>query len=448
MLTPEAALDRATQLVEQAMKAGADAADAVYACDASTEVQVRLGTLEDVVRSEGEDIGLRVFIGQRSSTISSSSMNPDILAKLVDRALDMAREAPEDKYAGLAPAEMLTKGPFPDIESDDGCDPDPQSLRASALACEDAARAVKGVTNSEGAGASAGRSIFALATSHGFAGASHSSGYGMSASVLAGEGDHKERDYDWRSARHLADIGSVEAIGQRAGERAVARLNPGTLKSGQMPVVFDPRVGGSLVGHLIMAISGSSIARKTSFLLDANGEQLFDASLSIIDDPLRPRGLGSRIFDGEGLLTAQRRIIDKGVLTGWLMESASARQLGLQPTGHASRGVSGAPGTSPSNLHIEGGKATPSELIADIKHGVYIHELSGQGVNPVTGDYSRGAAGFLIENGEIAGPVAEFTIAGNLKDMFRALSAANDLEFIRSTNVPTLRIDGMMIAGA
>ncbi len=448
MLTPEAALDRATRLVEQAKKAGADAADAVYACDASTEVQVRLGALEDVVRSEGEDIGLRVFIGQRSATISSSSMNPDILAKLVDRALDMAREAPEDQFAGLAPAELLVKGPFADLQSDDGLDPNPQSLREAALACEDAARAVKGVTNSEGAGASAGKSIFALATSDGFAGVSHASGYGISASVIAGEDDAKERDYDWHSARFLSDLNQPADIGRRAGERTVRRLNPGTLKSGTMPVVFDPRVGGSMIGHLIGSISGSSIARKTSFLLDKLGAQLFNAGLSIIDDPLRVRGLSSRNFDGEGLPATRRVIIDKGVLTGWLMESASARQLGLAPTGHASRGVSGAPGTSPSNLHLEGGTVSVAELIGDIKQGVYIHELSGQGVNPVTGDYSRGAAGFRIENGEITGPVAEFTIAGNLIDMFAALSAADDLQFIRSTNVPTLRIDGMMIAGA
>ncbi len=448
MLTPEAALDRATRLVEQAKKAGADAADAVYACDASTEVQVRLGALEDVVRSEGEDIGLRVFIGQRSATISSSSMNPDILARLVDRALDMAREAPEDQYAGLAPAELLAKAPFADLQSDDGLDPDPQSLREAALACEDAARAVKGVTNSEGAGASAGKSIFALATSDGFAGVSHASGYGISASVIAGEGDDKERDYDWHSARYLSDLNQPADIGRRAGERAVRRVNPETLKSGTMPVVFDPRVGGSMVSHLIGSISGSAIARKTSFLLDKLGAQLFNAGLSIIDDPLRVRGLSSRNFDGEGLPAARRIIIDKGALTGWLMESASARQLGLAPTGHASRGVSGAPGTSPSNLHLEGGTLSVAELIGDIKYGVYIHELSGQGVNPVTGDYSRGAAGFRIENGEIAGPVAEFTIAGNLIEMFAALTAANDLEFIRSTNVPTLRIDGMMIAGA
>jgi PmbA protein len=270
----------------------------------------------------------------------------------------------------------------------------------------------------------------------------------MSASVLSGDGDAKERDYDWRSARHLADLDSPSNIGTRAGERAVKRLNPGTVKSGQMPVVFDPRVGGSFVGHLLGGISGSAIARKTSFLLASLGAQLFDSSISIIDDPHRMRGLGSRAFDGEGLPTARRYIIEKGILTGWLMESASARQLGLEPTGHASRGVSGAPGVSPSNVHLEGGSVSVSALIADIKHGVYIHELAGQGVNPVTGDYSRGAAGFLIIDGEIAGPVSEFTIAGNLKDMFAGMTAGNDLEFTRSMNVPTLRIDGMMIAGA
>jgi PmbA protein len=448
MLSKSDALDRAQSLVEKAIKAGADAADAVYVCDASTEVQVRLGLLEDVARSEGEEIGLRVFLGQRSATISSSNMNPDILAGLVTRALDMAREAPEDQYAGLAPADRLMSGEIPDVDSDDEGDPDPAALKQRALACEDAARAVKGVTNSEGGGASAGRSVFALATSHGFAGGNSSSGYGVSASVLAGDGDGKERDYDYRSARHEIDLGDVEAIGRSAGEKAVRRLHPEIIKSGVMPVVFDPRIGGSFVSHLLGGISGSAIARRTSFLLESLGEALFDQSISIIDDPLRARGLSSRAFDGEGLPTAKRAIIDKGVLTGWLMESASARQLGLQPTGHASRGTSGAPGVSASNVHLEGGTLSVKELIADIKDGVYIHELSGQGVNPVTGDYSRGAAGFRIVDGEIAGPVAEFTVAGNLKDMFRNLSAANDLQFIRSTNVPTLRIDGMMIAGA
>ena len=448
MLNPQEALDRAHNLVAQAIKAGADAADAVYVCDASTEVQVRLGQLEDVARSEGEDIGLRVFVGQRSATISSSNMNPDILAGLVTRAIDMAKEAPEDQYAGLAPQDRLLTGAVPDFDGDDGLDPDPALLRAAALECENAARAVAGVTNSEGAGASAGRSIFALATSHGFAGVKSGSGYGMSASVLSGDGDAKERDYDWRTTRHLADLDSPFNIGTRAGERAVKRLNPGTVKSGQMPVVFDPRVGGSFVGHLLGGIGGSSIARKTSFLLESLGAQLFDSSISIVDDPHRMRGLGSRAFDGEGLPTARRSIIENGVLTGWLMESASARQLGLEPTGHASRGIGGAPGVSTSNVHLEGGSISVTELIADIRHGIYVHELAGQGVNPVTGDYSRGAAGFLIINGEIAGAVSEFTIAGNLKDMFAAMTVANDLEFTRGTNVPTLRIDGLMIAGA
>ena len=448
MLTKTAALERAVSLTENAIKAGADAADAVYACDASTDVSVRLGALEDVSRSEGEEIGLRVFIGQKSATISSSSMNPEILSSLVTRALDMAREAPDDQYAGLAPEELLMTGDLPQIDSDDGGDPDPASLKERALACEDAARAIPGVTNSEGGGASAGRSVFAIATSHGFAAANSSSGYGVHASVLAGEGDAKERDYDYRSARHEDDLESAEVIGKSAGERAVKRLNPGAVESGQMPVLFDPRVGGSLIGHLLGAICGSAIARKTSFLLESLEEQLFDSAYTIIDDPLRKRGLNSRAFDAEGLPTSHRAVIDKGVLSGWLMESASARQLGLAPTGHASRGVSGAPGVSASNVHLEGGTVSPEKLMADVTNGVYITELSGQGVNPVTGDYSRGAAGFLIRDGEITGPVSEFTIAGNLKDMFRQMNAANDLEFIYSLNVPTLRVDGMMIAGA
>ncbi len=448
MLSPEAALERAQALVENAKKAGADAADAVYVCDASNEVQVRLGQLEDVARAEGEEIGLRVFVGQRSATISSSSMNPEVLAGLVSRAMDMAKVAPEDQFAGLAPQDRLFMGVLPDLESDDGGDPDPPTLREMALACEDAARSVKGVTNSEGASASAGRSIFALATSHGFAGVNSSSGYGISASVLAGEGDHKERDYDWRSARHFADLIKPESVGKSAGEKAVKRLNPGSVKSGALPVVLDPRIGSSIVGHLLGGIGGSLIARKTSYLLESLGTQLFAKGISIIDDPLRKRGLGSRAFDGEGLPTARKAIIENGVLTGWLMETASARQLGLEPTGHASRGVSGAPGVSASNVHLEGGSGTPAQLIGDIEYGVYIHELSGQGVNPVTGDYSRGAAGFLIEKGEITTAISEFTIAGNLKDMFARLSAANDLEFIRGVNVPTLRIDGMMVASA
>ncbi|MFT6008353.1 MAG: PmbA protein [Parasphingorhabdus sp.] len=447
MLKPSEAQDRADALISQAKKAGADAADAIYVCDAATQVQMRLGNLEDVERSEGEEIGLRVFVGKRSATVSSSDMDPQILSALVGRALDMAREAPEDQYAGLAPEELLLKTEPHAIEGDDGQDPDPEFLRELALKAEDAARAVEGVTNSEGGGASAGRSIVALATSHGFSGAYSTSGYSLSASVIAGAGDGMERDYAYDSVRFLEDLDDPEKIGREAGERAVSRLGPVSFKSGAMPVVYDPRVGNSLLGHFISAIAGSSIARKTSFLLDALDTQVFDSALTVIDCPHRKRGLRSKAFDGEGLPTSKTKLIDNGRLTQWIMESASARQLGLQPTGHASRGVGGAPGVSVTNLHMGNGSISQAELIKDIKHGVFITELIGMGVNPVTGDYSRGAGGFLITDGEIGPPVSEITIAGNLKDMFKSLIAANDLEYRYSVNVPSLRTDSMTVAG-
>jgi PmbA protein len=359
----------------------------------------------------------------------------------------MARAAPEDPYAGLAPEDMLLREPPADLDLADRNEPSPAELRALAEATEDAARSVPGVTNSEGAGANAGAAVLALATSHGFAGAYSGTSRGLSASVIAGEGTGMQRDYAWRSARHGQDIPAPQEIGALAGKRAVARLAPGRLKSGPMPVVFDPRIGGSLVSHLIGAMSGPSIARRASFLLDRLDQQLFDSSVTIVDDPLRPRGLRSRPFDGEGLPVARRNLVEGGKLTGWLLDSASARQLGLSPTGHASRGASGAPGVSASNLHLGAGAHSPAELMADIADGVYVTELIGHGVNGVTGDYSRGASGFRIIGGEIAGPVAEFTIAGNLIDMFKALTPADDLEWHRMTNVPTIRIDGMTIAG-
>jgi PmbA protein len=290
--------------------------------------------------------------------------------------------------------------------------------------------------------------VTALATSTGFRGGKRSTSYGSSASVLAGEGGDMQRDYAWHSARHFADLEAPDTIGTRAGQRAVSRLNPIKLETAALPIVFDPRIGASLIGHLIGAITGSSITRGTSFLKDALGTLVFDSAITIIDDPLRRRGLRSRSFDGEGLPVAATRIIDNGVLGGWLLDAASARQLGLQPTGHAARGTSGPPGAGASNLHLEAGTVSPAALMADIKRGFYVTELIGMGVNGLTGDYSRGASGFLIENGEITVPVAEVTIAGNLVDMFKALIAADDLRFRHASNVPTLRIDGMTIAGA
>jgi PmbA protein len=448
MLSVDEARTRVSDLVASARKGGADAADALYVCNESTAVSVRLGALEDVERSEGETIGLRLFVGRRSASVSSSDLSASALSTLVERAVARAREAPEDAYAGLAPEERLLAAAAPDLDSDDGGQATPEGLRARALEAEEAARAVPGITNSEGASASAGRTIIALATSHGFAGGYATSGYGCSASVIAGEGGAMQRDYASRSARHLADLEAAEAIGRRAGERTIARLNPAKLASGAMPIVFDPRIGAGLIGHLAGAITGAAIARKTSFLLDALETQVFAPGITIVDDPLRVRGLGSKPFDGEGLPTARRELVKDGMLTGWLLDSAAARQLGLSPTGNAQRGIGGPPGAGTTNFYMEAGALPPAALMKDIKRGLYVTELIGQGVNGVTGDYSRGAAGFLIEDGEIGAPVAEITIAGNLKDMFRNLVPADDLRFERATDVPTIRIDGMTVAGA
>ena len=447
MLSPAEARERCEALIERARRAGADAGDAVYLGNASESVSVRLGELEEVERSESENIGLRVFVGGASASIGSTDLGDAALDELASRAVAMARLAPADKFAGLAPEDRLLKGPFPDLDLDDATERSPAELRRLAEEAEDAARAVAGVTNSEGGGASAGRGLFALATSHGFSGAYAASSHSISASVVAGEGSTMQRDYSWRSTRHAADLKSPGEIGQEAGMRAVRRLNPGRVKSGPMPVVFDPRVANTLVGHLIGAMSGASIARRASFLLDRDGQKLFDSAIPISDDPLTLRGMRSRPFDGEGLPTAPRKLVDAGHITGWLMDSAAARQLGATPTGHASRGSSGAPHVSASNVVLEPGNVTPAALMADIADGVYVTELIGQGVNGVTGDYSRGASGFRIVNGELAGPIAEFTVAGNLIDMFAALTAANDLEVYRGIDTPTLRVDGMSIAG-
>jgi PmbA protein len=447
MLSPSAAQDRAAALIDFARRAGADAADAVYSGEASETVQVRLGALEDVERSESEHLGLRVFVGKGSASIGSSDLSDLALKELASRAVAMARLAPEDVYAGLAPEDRLLRGALPELDLSDSAEPGPAQLRELALAAEDAARAVPGVTNSEGAGASAGARSLALVTSHGFAGAYGGTSRQVSATMIAGEGSGMQRDYAWRAAHHLADLPGTDAIGTQAGQRAVARLEPGRVKSGVMPVVFDPRVGGTLIGHLAGAISGNAIARRASFLLDKDLAQIFARGIEIVDDPLRHRGLSSRPFDGEGLPVAQRKLVEDGRLTGWLMDSAAARQLGAEPTGHAVRGAGGSPGVGTSNLHLAPGSVSVAELISDIAEGVLVTELIGQGVNAVTGDYSRGASGFRIVKGEIAGPIAEFTVAGNLLDMFAGLTPANDLEWHRSVNVPTIRIDGMTVAG-
>ncbi len=448
MLEPATASDTLLALIDQARRAGADAADAVYVGERSTSVGVPLGALEDVSRAEGQEIGLRFFVGQRSAAVASSDLSRDSLAALVERALAMARAAPEDRYAGLAPHDMLMSGPRGELDLDDGGDPDPAELRLRANAAEDAARGVAEITNSNGASASASASTFAVATSHGFVGATRATGYSCSASVVAGSGSGMQRDYGWHSARHLADLEDPQAIGRRAGERAAARLGPVRVKPGAMTILFDPRVATTLLGHFVAAISGGAITRKSSFLLDALGTQVFAKGVTIHDDPLRPRGLRSRGFDAEGLPVAASDLVADGVLTTWLADSAAARQLGIAPTGHAVRGVSGAPGAGPSNLVLQPGTRSREAMIAGLPNGILITELIGQGVNGLTGDYSRGAAGFLIVNGELGPAVSEITIASNLKTMFATLEPASDLEIRRGIDSPTLLIPEMMVASA
>jgi PmbA protein len=448
MLSPDNARHVAESLVERGIAAGATAADVLYAANRSSEVEVRLGELENVQRSEGESIGLRLFDGQRSATAASSDLSDEALGTLVERCLAMAREAPEDPFAGLAPPKLLHQGELPRLDSEDAREPEPTELRARALEAETAALAVQGVTNSSGAGASASATTLALATSGGFSGAYRVTGNSSSVTVVAGEGATMQRDHDWHSARHADDLELAAVVGRRAGERAVARLNPARPKPGKYPVLFDRRVSASLVSHFAGAISGSSIARKTSFLKDKLGEHIFAKGVTIVDDPLRLRGLRSRPFDAEGVRVSRQELVSNGTLNSWIAESASARQLGIPPTGHAARGVGGAPSASPSNFYLEAGKRSREELLGAFPEAVLIIELIGQGVNGVTGDYSRGAVGFMVRGGAIAEPVAEITIASNLIDMFATLEPASDLEFRRGVDAPTVLLPEMTVASA
>jgi PmbA protein len=434
-------------VLAKAKSAGADAADAVIGSSISLSVGERLGAKEKLERAESQDLGLRVFVGRRQAIVSTSDFTKASLDELATRAVAMAKAVPEDPHCGLAEPGQLAKD-WSKLDLCDTTEPSEALLTDLVRAAEDAARSVKGVTNSEGAEAGYGRSDVAIAASNGFQGAYASSHFGLSVSVLAGEGTGMERDYDYSSTVYLADLEDPVKLGRSAGERAVARLNPRKAKTAVVPIVLDPRISNSIVGHLVGAINGASIARGTSFLKDHLDKDVFSPGIDIVDDPHRPRGLRSRPFDGEGLATAKAKLIDNGRLTMWLLDCRSARQLGLVSNGHAARGTSSPPSPAPSNVHMAPGKISRAQLIAEIGQGLYVTEMIGSGVNGVTGDYSRGAAGFWIENGELAYPVSEVTIAGNLKDMFKAVTPADDLVFKYGTNAPTLRIDGMTLAGA
>ncbi len=433
-------------LLEKAKKAGADHADAVIMHGISLGVSYRLGKSEDLQRSEGRDLGLRVLLGRRQAMVSTTDFAEDALDALVERAVAMARAVPEDPYCGLIDPEDLARE-WPDLELADTREPQAEQLIDWAQRAEEAARAIPGVTNSEGGDAGWSRSSAVLATSGGFSGGYDTSRFSFSVSVIAGADTGMERDYDWSSACFEEDLDSPEEIGKRAGERAVRKLNPRKAGSGPVPVVYDPRVSGGLIRHLSGAVSGSSVARGTSFLKDRLNQSVFAPGVQVIDDPHRRRGLRSRPFDGEGAPTTSRHIVEDGVLITWLLDSRSARQLNLRSTGHAARGTGGPPAPAPSNLYLAPGKVSAEAMIADIDSGMYVTELIGMGVNGVTGDYSRGAAGYWIDKGEIAWPVSELTVAGNLSDMFAHLTPASDLTFRHGIDAPTIRIDGMTVAG-
>lgn len=440
------ALTLLDDLIAKARAAGADAADAVLFDSASVSLAHRLGKTEKLERSESGDLGLRVFVGKRQAIVSSTDRSGKALDELVERAIAMARVVPEDGFAGIADPEQLARS-WPDLDICDDEEPSSETLIERARIAEEAALAVQGVTNSEGGDAGWSRSTIAIAASNGFAGSYGVSRQSLSASVLAGTGTGMERDYDYDSKVYGADLRDPAEIGREAGERAVRRLNPRRVKSCKVPVFFDPRVSRGLLGHLTGAISGPSIARGTSFLKDRMGQRIFASSITIVDDPHVKRGLRSRPFDAEGVEVSRRTLIEDGVLTTWLLDLRSARQLGMQTTGHAARGTSGPPGPAPANVYMAAGKRSRADMLAEIKDGFYVTDLMGMGVNGVTGDYSRGAGGFWIENGQITYPVNEITIAGNLKDMFLNMEAADDLELRFGMDAPTVRIDGMTIAG-
>lgn len=448
-----AILERASRLVEAATAAGADRADAVSARSASSSVSYREGALEENEHSENDSIALRVFVEGRKASISTNAADdPEQLKKLAERAVAMARLSPPDPYARLAdPADLigadLIKTRTEELELVDTILPSVDELADLALKSEEAALAVQGVTKS--GGASAGHSLggMVLVTSHGFVGSYTASNVSFSTTAIAGEGTEMERDYDYSSCVFLEDLKSPEEVGKRAGERAIARLKPAKMETGTYDVIYDPRIASSLVGHFLAAINGSSIARKTSFLRDRLGETIFADSVQIEDNPLLKRGLASRPFDGEGVQCDPLALVEDGRLTQWILDSATAAELDLKTNGRAARGGANSHPSS-TNVTLKPGKDSPEQMIAAIKDGVYLTDLIGHGVNGVTGDYSRGASGFRIRNGELAEPVSEITIAGNLVDMFARLVPASNLKMDRAVNAPSVLIEGMTIAGS
>ena len=434
-------------LLDDAKAAGAEAADAVMYSSISHSVSWRLGKLEDTERAENRDLGLRVLIGQQQAFVATTDHSRDALKELAERCTDMAKAAPADPYCGLADQAKLARAPFADLDLGDYLEPSSDSLMDKAKNCEEAALAVEGVANSGGASASYGEGQKWYASSHGFFGQSGGASHSASVSVIAQDENGMERDYEYDSKTHAEDMMAEEEIGRRAGENAVKRLSPRRVKSQSAPVIFDKRLAPSLVGSVAGAANGGAIARGVSFLKDKLGEQIFADHINIIDDPHIKRGAGSRPFDGEGVANSAFNLIENGRLTQWYLNTSQAKQLGLESNGRATRGSSGAPGSGATNLYMEAGSDSPEALMKDAGTGLLLAEMFGPQVNSNTGDFSVGCAGYWFENGEIAYPVSEITVAGNLLEMFAALVPANDLEFRGAVNAPSLLIPTMTIAG-
>ncbi len=434
-------------VVAAALAGGADSAEAVFANRAALSVTVRMGELEEVEREESSDLGVRVFVGARQASVSGSDVSAAGRAKLVERVVAMARLAAADPYAGLAPADRLARNEGPDLCLFDPTEPSPDVLEARARAAEASALAVEGVTNSGGGSASWSSSSWRLVTSDGFSGRYRASASSLYAQVIAGEGDGMEQGGDGRSVRWDADLPTAEAIGAEAGRRAVASLGARKIASTTAPVIFENRLAVSLLSPLIGAISGPSVARGVSFLKDRLGAAVFAKGVTVRDDPHKVRGLGSSPFDDEGVENKAMEIISDGVLTTWLMNASSARQLGLATTGHASRGLAGPPGVSTSNLTLEPGGRDRASLMRDAGDGLLVTSMFGPSLNANTGDWSVGCSGLWFEGGEIAYPVTEITVAGNLIDIYARLVPGSDLEFRGAANAPSILVDALSIAG-
>ena len=438
----------AEQMVSRAQALGATGADALAMEADAFQVQVRLGEVENTTGARDKGIGLRVFHGHRQASASTSDFSPEGVERLVQDTVALARLTEEDPFSGLADPQPLTE--FPELDLDDGGTDLSMDQRIDlALRAERAAMdADPRINNSEGASFDSSRGLVAYANSNGFSGSFHTSSYGLSAVPVATDGEGMQRDYWFSSRRHLADLENPEAVGAEAARRVLRRLGARKVSTCEVPIVFDRQMASGLLGHLVSATSGNAIYKGASFLADRIGGRVLPEGMDVIDDPLRPRGLGSRPFDGEGVACSRLELVSGGILKSYLLDSYAARKLSMTTTGSASRGLGGSPAPSSSNCYLAPGSHDPEAIIASVERGLYVTELIGFGVNGVTGDYSRGAAGMWIENGELAFPVEEVTISGNLLDMYAAIEmVGNDLDFTRRVTAPTLKVGRMTLAG-